>query len=383
MENERSKNPQEFNSSKSGAAHTGDAHARQADSGSLEPEDFNRMKSWVQQARSDAERARVVAEQAQQDIKDIQWELDDHGRKASRSGWTSLMVALALVAACIFGYYKLQSNAALLADFPTVQSALNAVGQRVNAAEDQLRSWSGDWEGMNSRVSTMEKGAAANLRSARDYAVEQAAKVHHELQAEMDNRSQSVDANVSKLENANQKDREEIGQLGQEIASVRSETIDQLAQSKQESGRVMGDLQSAISRNRDEFDVMARSLDRERLDFEIGKDQTYEVAPGVTLTVSNTNVGYQRVEGRLHVIADGRILWIRGQGIQQPVRFYTMNDDRPYEVVFTRVHQDTAVGYVLLPAGAPSAPFSASNQMPEESAAPASSAGTDAMAQVQ
>ena len=49
------------------------------------------------------------------------------------------------------------------------------------------------------------------------------------------------------------------------------------------------------------------------------------------------------------MIPDGRILWIRGQGIQQPVRFYSHKDERPYELVFTRVSKDSAVGYLLMP----------------------------------
>ena len=94
---------------------------------------------------------------------------------------------------------------------------------------------------------------------------------------------------------------------------------------------------------------MARRLDQYRVDFEVSKDQTREVAPGITLTLSNLNVSYQRVEGRMHVIPDGRILWIRGQSIQQPLAFYTLKDDRHYELVLTRVSKDSAIGYVLMP----------------------------------
>jgi chaperonin cofactor prefoldin len=383
MQIEYFENPQESKPSQqeSGSAKAGGSQGGPGGPGGDGADDFTRMKNWIQQVCADSERARVIAEQTREDLKDIRWELEDHGRKTRRSSWTTLVVALALVAACAYGYYKFQNDSALLAEFPAVQKALSAVGQRVNAAEGQIRSWSGDWDGMNSRLAKVEKSAGATLRSARDFAMEQAAKVQHELQAELDHRSQSMDADVSKLESAQQKDQEEIAQLQGEISDVRSETLEQLAQSKQESGRVMGDLQSSINRNRDDFDVMARSLDRQRLDFEVNKDQTFEIAPGLTLTVSNTNVSYQRIEGRLHVIPDGRILWIRGQGIQQPVRFYTAEDERPYEVVFTRVLKDAAVGYVLAPTqGQVDA---ASTELPTESSVASSSGHTQDLAQVQ
>jgi hypothetical protein len=385
MQNENRTNPHEFTAPESGTAKAGESQASPAAPGKADPEDFVRMKAWIEQARSDADRARAIAEQTREDIKDIRWELDDHGRKASRSGWTVAIVAVALVAACIYGYFKLQSDASLLAQFPAVESALNAVGQRMNAAEDKFRTWSGDWDGMNSRLGKVEKTTAANLHLARDFATEQATKVHQELQAEMDNRSQSVDATISELEATHEQDQQQIAQLQRQVASARGEASDQLSQSEQETGRELGGLRSAIDRNRDDFDDLARQINHRRVDFEISKDQTREVAPGITLTVSNTNVSYQRVEGRLHVIADGRILWIRGQGIQQPVRFYSHQDDRPYEVVFTRVLQDSAVGYVLVPGGAKAADSpAASNVAPEEPVvATASSSSIEHVAQVQ
>lgn len=366
MQNENRKNPQEFTSPESGTARAGDSHASPAAPDKPAPEDFIQMKAWIEQARSDADRARTIAEQTREDIKDIRWELEDHGRKSSRTGWTAAVLAVALVAACVYGYFKFQRDASLLAQFPAVESALNAVGQRVNAAEEKIRTWSGDWEGMNSRLGKLEKTTTANLHLARQYATEQAANVHQELQAEIDHRSQSVDATISDLQATHQQDQKQIAQLQRQVASVRGETSDQLAQSRQETGRQLGDLRSEVDRNRDDFDHLARQIDHRRLDFEISKDQTREVAPGITLTVSSTNVSYQRIEGRLHVIADGRILWIRGQGIQQPVRFYSHQDDRPYEVVFTRVLQDSAVGYVLVPAGNAANFSAASHTLPEK-----------------
>ena len=382
MQNENRQNPHNFASPDPGAAKAGEQQASPAASGQGAPADFIRMREWVQQARMDSERARTIAEQTREDIKDIQFELDHHGRKAGRSGWVTAILAIALLGACAYGYFKLMGDESILAQFPALQTALNEVGQRLNAAEEKFQSWSANWDGMNSRLGKMEKGASANLRLAKDYALEQAAKVHHELQAELDTRSRSVDTAISKLQATHQEDQTQIAQLQHEVAAARSETAAQMARSQQETGRAMGNLRSEINRNRDDFDRVANKLAQRRVDFEISKEQTREVAPGVTLTVSDTNVSYQRVEGRLHVIADGRILWIRGQGIQQPVRFYSHQDERPYEVVFTRVSKDSAVGYVLMPAGTEIVP-AAANAIPEQPATVAVySAATDGMAQV-
>jgi len=354
MQNENRQNPQDHNTLDSGTAKAGEFQASPAAPGQNAPQDFIRMKEWVVEASADAKRARVVAEQTREDLKDIQLALDDNGRKTSRAGWTTAVLAMALIGACAYGYYRLAGNEPLLAQFPAVQSSLSAVSQRITDAEEKFQTWSANWDGMNSRVAKVEQGARANLRLAKDYAVEQTGKVHHEMQAEMNNRSRSTDESISKLEATHAEDQEQIAQLKQELAVVRSDTSEQLARSRRETGQEVGNLRSEVGRNRNDFDAVARNLEKRRVEFEIGREQTREVAPGVTLTVSGTNVSYQRVEGRLHVISDGRILWIRGQGIQQPVRFYSHQDQRPYELVFTRVSKEGAVGYVFVP-GAPTA----------------------------
>jgi len=349
MGNNDRENPETVHASTTGGAHVKEQATSPVAPPTNPPEDFQRMKEWMQQARSDAERARVHAEQAREDIKDLKVELQDHGRRTSRSGWTTAVLALALIGAAIYGYYSLQEHGADLARVPVVQKALDSVGQRMNATEEALRGWTDDWTAMTARMDNMEKTASSNLRAARDYATEQAAKVHHQVQAEMDNRAQTLQASVGRLESTQQEDRARLAKLQDEVAIARRESSLQIAQVQRETGEEMRNLDGQIGRTQRDLDNLNRHQDLRRLDFEVSREQTREVAPGVTVTVSKMNVSYQRVEGRIHVIPDGRILWIRGQGIEQPVRFYSHEDERAYELVFTRVGKDSAVGYLLMP----------------------------------
>jgi len=202
---------------------------------------------------------------------------------------------------------------------------------------------------MTARMDNVEKTTNSNLRAARDYATEQAAKVHHQVQAEMDNRTQSLQASVGRLESTQQEDRARLAKLQDDVAITRRESALQIAQVQRETGDDLRGLDGQIGRTQHDIGALNHQVDLRRLDFEVSKEQTREVAPGVTVTVSKMNVSYQRVEGRIHVIPDGRILWIRGQGIEQPVRFYSHEDERAYELVFTRVGKDSAVGYLLMP----------------------------------
>ena len=104
-----------------------------------------------------------------------------------------------------------------------------------------------------------------------------------------------------------------------------------------------------IGSNRRDLDTLSQQFERRRVDFELAKNQNQEIVPEVALTVTGVDVSYQRINGWLRLAPDGRTLWVRGQGIQQPVIFYTQQDSRPYELVFTRVTENGAVGYLLVP----------------------------------
>jgi hypothetical protein len=154
---------------------------------------------------------------------------------------------------------------------------------------------------------------------------------------------------VARLEADLSEDREQLASLQQELDTTRTELAGDIELARQEGRQRNESLSKEFELSRNDLDSLNHRLDRRRLDFEARTNQTLEVAPGITLTVSSTDVRYQRLEGRVHVVSDGRILWLRGHGIQQPVILYKEKDERPYELVFTRVTESGVVGYALEP----------------------------------
>jgi hypothetical protein len=57
----------------------------------------------------------------------------------------------------------------------------------------------------------------------------------------------------------------------------------------------------------------------------------------------------QRFDGWVWLMPDRRTIWIHSRGLQQPLVFYNQGDDRPRELVVTRVTRYSVVGYVLEP----------------------------------
>jgi hypothetical protein len=312
-------------------------------------EDFQRAKEWANQARFDAEQALAEAAQARRENEEVRLEFQALADRNRRAGWAVALLLLALVGGGLYGYYSYTRSGKVLAEFPLFQQSLGAAGQRLDAAEQALRGWADDWEAMMARVGKVEQTMGAGLRSARDYATEQSAKVQREFHNEMDVRTDSLQASVARLEADLSEDREQLASLQQELDTTRTELAGDIELARQEGRQRNESLSKEFELSRNDLDSLNHRLDRRRLDFEARTNQTLEVAPGITLTVSSTDVRYQRLEGRVHVVSDGRILWLRGHGIQQPVILYKEKDERPYELVFTRVTESGVVGYALEP----------------------------------
>jgi hypothetical protein len=55
------------------------------------------------------------------------------------------------------------------------------------------------------------------------------------------------------------------------------------------------------------------------------------------------------VTGWIWLVPEGRLLWISDHPIQQSLVFYTHQDERAHELVFTRVTETAAAGYLRVP----------------------------------
>ena len=71
------------------------------------------------------------------------------------------------------------------------------------------------------------------------------------------------------------------------------------------------------------LDTVSKQIGRERVAFEVSINKTRHVASGIYVTVKHTDVARQRVDGWMQLADEGRILWIRGLGLQETFPFAT------------------------------------------------------------
>lgn len=83
--------------------------------------------------------------------------------------------------------------------------------------------------------------------------------------------------------------------------------------------------------------------------FEVSKDHSTQVSPGISLGVTGIERGHLRVNGWIWVMPDRRTIWLREQSAREPVIFYGHRDGKPRELVITTVAANSVRGYVLVP----------------------------------
>src|SRR5258708_10250569 len=238
------------------------------------------------------------------------------------------------------------------AQLADMKGALATAGSRIDAADKVLGDMVKEWDGLRSRMSMLEGRVTSNLQAARKQTRELIAQQQQKIQSEIDSRTQGLQARVTRIESGQESQQARVARLEQELAEARQENSRQQALLQQDRDRVdhaLTNLDRRTEGDRQELAAVHSRIDRPRVDFEAGINHSRELAPGITLQVNRTNVGYQRFEGWVFLMPDRRTIWVHNQGAQQPVEFYSREDGRPRELVITRVTKYSVVGYLLLP----------------------------------
>ncbi len=86
-----------------------------------------------------------------------------------------------------------------------------------------------------------------------------------------------------------------------------------------------------------------------RVDFEVARNHPREIAPGISMGITGSDISRRSVKGWLWVKPENRTIWLRGQALQKPLVFYGYRDGKKRELMLTSITANTASGYLLLP----------------------------------
>ena len=247
----------------------------------------------------------------------------------------------------------------------TATAAPDPLDARLSSAEEKLNGWTKEWPGLTDRMTQIEKSLGSNIRRARS----EATALVEGVKREMGQSLAAIQSRLSGVESIQHETHDEIAQLQNDLAAARRDLeairqttaqqtsqVRQLEQAQQSTQQAQQSTQNEVSglQNRtlstqNRVDGLSHQVDRRRIDFEVSKDRTEEVVPGIYLTIKRTDVGRQQVNGWLQIASDGRFVWLTGAGAQNPIPFSSRGDDRASQLVFTRIADHSAAGYVMVP----------------------------------
>jgi hypothetical protein len=325
----------------------------------LQASQTDAIQKELQQVRESVELTRSDIRRTKNDIANYQGEHETHVRR-TRILWG--IVVLLVLGAAAFSWYGsplLKEHRALLGNMPALQSTLDKINTRVMGTEHQISDWANERAGLSDRMSKIEQSVGSNLKTVRN----EARLMGQQIKAETGQSLQTLQNRVTGVESIQRERAEEVARLQnelsgvrQELASVREENVRQATELYSQVEQVRASTRSDLSgldrrltSNQTAVSALDHQVARKRIDFELQNGRTQQVTDGVYVTVKKTDVERQRVDGWVQIASDGRFVWLRGQGAQNPIDFSSRADARPDQLVFTQIGRDTASGYILVP----------------------------------
>ncbi len=268
------------------------------------------------------------------------------------------IVLLGLVA---MGWNRLDRQRAALGDLADIeqvemiQSEIRSLDERLSTlagrvvAEDVVESLSAKLAAIEQSLGRDVAAARAEIAALEASLAESNETFSETIDLTLEDHASLIRARVEELEGLIRERETELGDLVTRIETLRGELRFDLADLERRNDMVDSGFDNRIGNAERRLDIVAYAVDRDRVDFEMFTDYAEELSPGIRLYVSNIDRRTQRVSGWVHLVPEGRIVRITEHPIQEAFTFYTHQDERSHELVFTRVTRTAAVGYMRVP----------------------------------
>jgi DNA repair exonuclease SbcCD ATPase subunit len=260
-----------------------------------------------------------------------------HVEQESNTGkWILVFVAIAFVAAAVYGYVNTQQKVEkLTADLGNSQAQVAELQKRMQSAEAQ------------------EETLGQKLGMTKKELSQRAA----ELQAQQR-------AAESRLENEEKASKEQIGQVSGEVAGVKTDvggvktdvasTKADLEATKAKLQSAVGDLgvqSGLIANTRGDLEVLKHKGDRNYYEFTLLRGAKPQPVATVSLQLKKADSKHGKFT--VNVTADDKTIEKRDRTVAEPIQFYAGRDHLLFELVVWTVDKNKATGYLSTPKGAP------------------------------
>lgn len=264
-------------------------------------------------------------------------------RRRIRSTRIAVAVLLVLIAGLgFYGYSLYRGHELQLGQLPNVQASLTTLTGELNQFGQSLSAWAQEQKDLDERLAKLEKSTRASLQLTRKFAQDVGKDLEARLFAEVDHRAEVLEARLAQMEY------EQKAQQAQ-LAAFEQQFREEMTAVREDSARDLARVNERTDENARGLQEVTQRINPQRVDFEAARDQVQELTPQLHLRVTKMNVGLQTFDGSVQLLPEGRMVWVRSQSVNRPVRVYHQRGGQPYEIIITDVNRDSVAGYLLLP----------------------------------
>jgi DNA repair exonuclease SbcCD ATPase subunit len=260
-----------------------------------------------------------------------------HVEQESNTGkWILVFVAIAFVAAAVYGYVNTQQKVdKLTSDLGNSQAQVAELQKRMQSAEAQS-------ETLGEKLGMTKKELSQRAS---------------ELQAQQR-------AAESRLESEEKASKEQIGQVSGEVAGVKTDvggvktdvasTKADLEATKANLQTAVGDLgkqSGLIANTRSDLEVLKHKGDRNYYEFTLLRGAKPQPVATVSLQLKKADSKHGKFT--MNVTADDKTIEKKDRNVSEPIQFYAGRDHLLFELVVWTVDKNKATGYLSTPKNAP------------------------------
>jgi predicted RNase H-like nuclease (RuvC/YqgF family) len=319
--------------------------------------DSTQLNDSIEQTRSDVRRIRTQLER-QEDQQEF------HARRTKILSIVLLALVVLIAGAFWYAYPSVTGHQKAAADMLGLQNVASSLGEHVQSMEAKFNKAADDFPTLSTRMDELGASMKSGLQTARTQAQAAATQVGQRIRADLNQSIQAIQSRMAGVESNQREASERVNQLQEQVAGLKRELTSMREESSAATERIkqlqdeqvtrasaaLSSLDQKMASHQTTLDSLSNRVDSKRVNFELEKSRTAEIVPGIFLTIRRADAKRQEVDGTVQVAADSRMFPIRAQLTQKPVTFYSQNESRPVELVFTQVAKNRISGYVVLPA---------------------------------
>ncbi len=273
------------------------------------------------------------------------------------AGW--VLLVFAFIGGTWYAYPALVRHDAVIAQFAGVHKTVDAMGDQLKQINAKLENWGTDRQSLRDQVTKLGQNMQAKVEAVAKQAQGLSTAVYLSVQAQIEERLRGVQTRLAHLESASDTAQIQVAELRRELTRTQNELSKQAGQiaavhnQMDSSGaaheREFARLREGEESNHRDVGAIEHQLAVHRVNFEVAKNRSAELAEGISLGITSTDVAHRYVSGWMWVMPDRRTIWLKSQNAGQPVIFYGYTDGKKRELVITNVTRGSATGYLLLP----------------------------------